>query len=66
MLKAQIEQSSCSFADVHDQLPREIPVGLGYELRAWIRRTFIEFRELELRRLLEQLRASLDNPLLGD
>jgi hypothetical protein len=66
MLKAQIERSRFSFADVHDQLPTEIPVGLGYELRAWTRRTFIEFRELELRLLLEQLRASLDNPLLGD
>jgi hypothetical protein len=66
MLKAQIEQSPCSFADVHDQMPLEIPVALGYELRAWTRRTFIEFRELELRLLLEQLRASMDNPLLGD
>jgi hypothetical protein len=65
MLKAQIERSPCSFADVHDQLPIEIPVGLAHELRAWTRRTFLEFRELELRLLLEQLRASLDNPLLG-
>jgi hypothetical protein len=66
MLKAQIETSSCSFADAHDQLPIDIPVSLGYELRAWTRRTFVEFRELELRLLLEQLRASLDNPLVGD
>jgi hypothetical protein len=66
MLKAQIETSSCSFADVHDQLPLDIPVGLAHELRAWTRRTFVEFRELELRLLLEQLRASMDNPLLGD
>jgi hypothetical protein len=66
LLKAQVEQPSCSFVDVHDQLPIEIPVGLGYELRAWTRRTFLEFRELELRLLLEQLRASLENPLLGD
>jgi len=66
MLKAQIERSSRSFADVHDHLPADIPVGLGYELRAWTRRTFVEFRELELRLLLEQLRASLENPLIGD
>jgi len=52
MLKAQIERSSRSFADVHDHLPADIPVGLGYELRAWTRRTFVEFRELELRLLL--------------
>ena len=66
MLKAQIERAPCSFADVHDRLPIEIPVGLADELRAWTRRTFLEFRELELRLLLEQLRASLDNPLLGE
>ena len=59
MLKAQIEKSSHSFVDVHDRLPMEIPVGLASELRAWTRRTFLEFRELELRLLLEKLRASL-------
>jgi hypothetical protein len=59
MLKAQIDRSSYSFADVHDQLPVSIPIGLAFELRAWTRRTFVEFRELELRGLLEQLRASL-------
>jgi hypothetical protein len=59
MLKAQIDRSSYSFADVHDQLPVSIPIGLAFELRAWTRRTFVEFRELELRQLLEQLRASL-------
>jgi hypothetical protein len=36
-----------------------IPVGLGLELQAWTRRAFLEFREFELRLLLEQLRASL-------
>jgi hypothetical protein len=59
MLKAQIDKSSYSFADVHDQLPMAIPIGLAFELRAWTRRTFLEFRELELRLLLEKLRASL-------
>jgi len=59
MLKAQIDKSSCSFADVHDRLPAAIPIALATELRSWTRRTFLEFRELELRLLLEQLRASL-------
>jgi len=59
MLKAQIDKSSCSFADVHDRLPMAIPIALATELRSWTRRTFLEFRELELRLLLEQLRASL-------
>jgi hypothetical protein len=59
LLKAQIAPSGCSFADLHDRLPRAIPYGLAFELRAWTRRTFVEFRELELRLLLEKLRASL-------
>jgi hypothetical protein len=66
MLKAQIETSGCSFADVHDELPLKIPLDLAYELSAWTRRTFVEFRELELRLLLEQLRASMENPLVGE
>jgi hypothetical protein len=36
-----------------------IPIGLAFELRSRIRRTFLEFRELELRLLLERLRAAL-------
>jgi hypothetical protein len=66
MLKAQIETSGCSFADVHDEMPLKIPLDLAYELSAWTRRTFVEFRELELRLLLEQLRASMENPLVGE
>jgi hypothetical protein len=59
LLRAQLEGARYSFIDVHDHLPLAIPVGLGYELRAWTRRAFLEFRELELRLMLEQLRASL-------
>jgi len=59
MLKAQIDKSRYSFADIHSQLPMSIPIGLAFELRSWTRRTFLEFRELELRLLLEKLRASL-------
>jgi hypothetical protein len=59
MLKAQIEKSRYSFSDVHDKLPIGIPNGLAFELRSWTWRTFIEFRELELRLLLEKLRAAL-------
>jgi hypothetical protein len=56
MLKAQLEQSNSSFLDFYEELPPAIPAGLAYELRSWTRRTFIEFRELELRLLLEKLR----------
>jgi hypothetical protein len=59
MLMAQINKSTYSFADLHDRLPMAIPLELAFELRTWTRRTFLEFRELELRLLLEALRASL-------
>jgi hypothetical protein len=36
-----------------------IPIGLAFELRSWTRRAFLELRELELRLLLEKLRAAL-------
>jgi len=58
-LKEQVEKSSCSFADLHERPPMRIPSALAFELRAWTRRTFLQFRELELRLLLERLRASL-------
>jgi hypothetical protein len=59
MLRAQLELSRSSFIDFYDALPPGIPAGLAYELRSWTRRTFIEFRELELRLLLEKLRSAL-------
>jgi hypothetical protein len=40
-------------------MPEGVPHGLAVELHAWTRRTFLEFRELELRLLLEKLQASL-------
>ena len=48
-----------SFADFHARMPEGVPQGLAVELHAWTRRTFLEFRELELRLLLEKLQASL-------
>jgi hypothetical protein len=59
MLMAQVDKSSYSFADFHDRLPMPIPLELAFELRTWTRRTFLEFRELELRLLLDRLRTSL-------
>jgi len=58
-LKEQIETTRYSFIDFHDRLPMAIPAELALELRAWTRRTFLEFRELELRLLLQKLRTSL-------
>jgi hypothetical protein len=58
-LKFHAERSGHSFVDFHGQVPTAVPVGPAFELRSWTKRTFLEFRELELRLLLEKLRASL-------
>ena len=58
-LKTHAERSGHSFIDFHSQLPTAIPIGPAFELRSWTKRTFLEFRELELRLLMERLRASL-------
>lgn len=58
-LKAQADRVPHAFAVVHDEQLSEIPAALACELHAWSRRTFLEFRELQLRVLLEELRASL-------
>ncbi len=58
-LKVHADKGARSFLDFHDTLPVEVPLGPAFELRSWTKRTFLEFRELELRLLLEKLRASL-------
>ncbi len=58
-LKAHADKGGRSFLDFHETLPVEVPLGPAFELRSWTKRTFLEFRELELRLLLEKLRASL-------
>jgi hypothetical protein len=58
-LKAQADRQSRCFADFHTELPSDIPSRLAAELRAWTCQAFLEFRELQLRLLLESLRTSL-------
>lgn len=58
-LKSFADKSAYSFADFHSLLPSGVPLGPAFELRTWTKRTFLEFRELELRLLLEKLRAAL-------
>jgi len=58
-LKAYVDNTESTFAEFHDFLPIAVPIGHAMDLRAWTRRTFVEFRELELRILMEKLRTSL-------
>ncbi|MCC6890030.1 MAG: hypothetical protein IT536_15975 [Hyphomicrobiales bacterium] len=58
-LKTYAEQSGYSFLDFHGRVPAPVPFGPAYELRSWVKRTFLQFRELELRLLMDKLRCSL-------
>jgi hypothetical protein len=58
-LGTYVENTESTFAEFHDFLPIAVPIGRALDLRAWTRRMFIEFRELELRILLEKVRTSL-------
>lgn len=62
-LKTYADKPAYSFADFYETLPIEIPLGISFELRAWTKRVFLEFRELELRMLLRKLNASLRESL---
>jgi hypothetical protein len=58
-LKALTERPRFSFAEFHGEAAAGLPRGNVFHLRAWTRRAFLEFRELELRLLLEKLRSAL-------
>jgi hypothetical protein len=58
-LKAHVERTGHSFADFHRHATSPIPIGPDFELRSWTKRAFLEFRELELRLLMEKLQDSL-------
>ena len=54
-----LEKPPFSFADFRGTPPQDIPLDGYMELLRWMRRVFVEFRELELRLLLNDVRLSL-------
>jgi hypothetical protein len=54
-----MEKPPFSFADFRSRPPGDIPLEVYMELHRWMRRIFVEFRELELRILLDDVHASL-------
>jgi hypothetical protein len=58
-LKPLVEQPSFSFADFWRTTPVSLPVRLDDELRAWIKRIFLQFREIELWLMCEDILSSL-------
>jgi hypothetical protein len=59
-LKPYAEKADYTFTEFHAQAPTGVQAGHASELRSWAMRTFLEFRELELRMLMEKLQRSLN------
>lgn len=58
-LKKVVDKRAFSFAAFHDAPQDCAPEELHEELQSWLKRVMLEFRELELRLLLDKVRASL-------
>jgi len=58
-LKPLIEQNGFSFGRFWRTTPVSLPVRMDDELRAWIKRVFLQFREIELWLMCEEILAAL-------
>jgi len=59
LLYRYMEKPPFSFADFRSTPPQDIPLNIYMELHRWMRRVFVEFRELELRFLLDDVQLLL-------
>jgi hypothetical protein len=58
-LKTLVAQQSFSFAHFWRATPVSLPARLDDELRAWIKRAFLQFREIELWLMCEDVLSAL-------
>jgi len=62
-LRAIVDKWPFSFAEFRRRPPADISELLVAELRSWLKRVCLQFREMELRLLLSNLRGTLGQPL---
>lgn len=58
-LRKYIERPPFSFADTHLADAKDVPLEVHIELQRWLRKIYLEFRELDLRILLADLQSSI-------
>jgi len=58
-LRKYIETPPFSFSDEHLANARNIPIDIHIELQRWLRKNYVEFRELDLAILLNDLQGSI-------
>ncbi|MEI7804475.1 MAG: hypothetical protein WCI56_04020 [Hyphomicrobiales bacterium] len=60
-MKRYIDKRPFSFSDSNSTSMMDMPLDIHMEMQRWVRRIFVEFRELELRIMLTNLKSSLHN-----
>ena len=58
-LRKYIEKPPFSFSDSRLANAKDIPLDVHIELQRWLRKIYLEFRELDLRILLADLQSSI-------
>ena len=58
-LRKFIERPPFSFADSRIASRMDVPMDVSFEMQRWLRRVFLEFRELELRVMLADLQSTI-------
>jgi hypothetical protein len=58
-LRAIVDTLPFSFSDFRRRISNDVPEHLEGEMHSWLKRTFLQFRELELRLLLEGLQTAM-------
>jgi hypothetical protein len=61
-LRAIVDAQPFSFTEFRRRPPADIPELLEAELNSWLKRVYLQFREMELRLLLSNLRGTLKQP----
>ena len=64
-LRAIVDTKPFSFTEFRRRPPADIPEPIEDELNSWLKRVYLQFREMELRLLLSKLRGSLMEQLDG-
>jgi hypothetical protein len=58
-LRERVDRKLFSFGEFRRRRPADMPEPLAEELNSWLKRVFLQFREMELRLLLSNLRGTL-------
>ena len=58
-LRKYVETPPFSFAESQLAVPADVPIDVNLEVDRWLRRAYLEFRELDLRILLTDLKSSI-------